>query len=118
MERDIRIRKEAIRLKKVYKDIDKKKLSVVQGLIQRAAYVRISLEDIEVDIDENGFTEMFQQSEKQEPYERTRPIADMYNKLYANYLKTTKQLTDLLPNKIVPVDDDPFESFVNSREDV
>ena len=33
----------------------------MEGLIQRAAYLRITLEDFEVDLDENGFVEMFRQ---------------------------------------------------------
>ncbi|RLY69075.1 hypothetical protein D9V09_10975, partial [Staphylococcus epidermidis] len=45
-----RIKKELSKLKKVYKDIPKDKMIIVDGLINRAAFMRISLEDMELDI--------------------------------------------------------------------
>ena len=38
---------------------------IVDGLINRAAFMRISLEDMELDIHKDGFVEMFSQSETQ-----------------------------------------------------
>ena len=113
-----RISKEERRLKKLYKDMDEDKINVVDGLIQRAAYMRVSLEDFEEDLNKNGFTEEFSQGD-QEPYERKRPIADLYNTMNASYQKAIKQLTDLLPKtEVKKVDDDGFNDFVNEREDV
>lgn len=116
--RENRISKEERRLKKLYKDMDEDKINVVDGLIQRAAYMRVSLEDFEEDLNKNGFTEEFSQGD-QEPYERKRPIADLYNTMNASYQKAIKQLTDLLPKtEVKKVDDDGFNDFVNEREDV
>lgn len=91
----------------------------MEGLIQRAAYLRITLEDFEVDLDENGFVEMFRQGESQEPYERKRPVADLYNTMNTSYQKAIKQLTDLIPKeeKLTAPGDD-FDNFVEGREDV
>lgn len=50
-------------------------MSSVDGIIRWAAFMRVTLEDMEKDLDENGFTELFSQSEKLEPYERERPLA-------------------------------------------
>lgn len=117
MEKDKRINKEITRLKKIYKDIDEKKKSTVEGLIQRAAYMRCSLEDFEEDLNTNGFTEPFKQG-NQKPYDRKRPVADLYNTMNTSYQKIIKQLTDLLPKTDVVVEkDDGFDSFVISRED-
>lgn len=113
-----RIKKEQNRLKRICKEVDPKKKGTVEGLIQRAAYLRITLEDFEEDLDENGFVEMFRQGE-QDPYERKRPVADLYNTMNTAYQKAIKQLTDLLPkveNKSVTADD--FDDFVDGREDV
>ena len=117
MEKDKRIKKEENRLKKIYKDIDDKKKSTVEGLIQRLAYLRITLEDLEKDLDENGLVEMFTQSEKTAPYERKRPAAEIYNNLMTQYQKGIKQLTDLLPKEIAkPTEvDDGFDEFVSNR---
>lgn len=116
MKKNERIKKEEDRLKKIYKNIEDNKKDTVIGLIQRLAYLRVTLEDFEKDLDENGFVELFQQGEKQAPYERKRPVADLYNTMNTSYQKGIKQLTDLLPKEIkVSDEDDGFEDFVNSK---
>lgn len=84
------------KLKKVYKDIPKDKMIIVDGLINRAAFMRISLEDMELDIHKDGFVEMFSQSETQTPYERERPVARLYNSMNKNYQSIIKELTSHL----------------------
>lgn len=112
-----RISKEDKRLRRIYKDIKKDRLATVDGLIRRAAYMRITLEDMEIDLDEKGFVEMFSQSEKTEPYERERPIARLYNTMNKNYQSIVKQLSELIP-KEVPQNEtnDGFDDFVNDRD--
>lgn len=115
-----RIKTEKTRLNRIYKDVDDKKKNTVEGLIELAAYMRVTIEDMQDDLDENGFTEWFQQGEKQEPYQRKRPIADMYNSMNNSYQKIINQLTNLLP-KDEPKNtskSDGFDEFVESREDV
>lgn len=107
-----RIKAEERRLIKVYGDLkNEKKLKAAQGLIQRAAYMRVTLEDCEKDIIENGLTEKFSQGE-QEPYDRKRPVADLYNSLNTSYQKIIKQLTDLLPAE-ERAEADPFIAFIS-----
>jgi hypothetical protein len=115
-----RIKSEKSRLNKIYKDIEEKRKNTVQGLIERAAYMRVSIEDMEKDLDENGFTEWFQQGENQKPYQRKRPIADMYNQMNNSYQKCINQLTNLLPKDDAKpvIKSDGFDDFVDSREDV
>ena len=116
MEKNKRIKKEENRLKKIYKNIEDNKKETVIGLIQRVAYLQVTLEDFEKDLDENGFVELFQQGEKQAPYEMKRPVADLYNTMNTSYQKGIKQLTDLLPKEVKALeDDDGFEEFVNSK---
>lgn len=112
-----RIKKEEDRLQKIYKDLDEKKKSVVQGLIQRVAHMRITLEDFAADLDSKGYIEWFSQGQ-QEPYERKRPTADLYNTMNTAYQKAIKQLTDLLPKESVVEESDDFDNFVDEREDV
>ena len=114
--KDERIKKEVRRLNRIYKDIDKDNKAIIDGLIQRAAYMRITLEDWEEDIIENGVTEMFTQSEKTEPYERERPVARLYNTMNANYQKIIKQLGDLVPKEVKVVEDDGFKDFIAQRD--
>lgn len=114
-----RIKKEKKRLTKLYKNIPENSKKSTEGLIENAAFMRITLQDLAEDLRENGLTEKFSQSEKAKPYDRTRPNADLYNKLNINYQKIIKQLTDLLPatdKKNIPTDD--FDEFVNGRAEV
>lgn len=93
--RDERVKQEIARLKKIYKDIPKERMKVVEGLIIQAARLRILLDDMWVDITENGDYELFSQSDKLEPYERERPVARLYNTRDQSYQRITKQLSDL-----------------------
>lgn len=113
--KDERILKEDKRLRKIYKDIDKDKQALIDGLISRAAYMRITLEDYEKDIMQNGYFEMFTQSEKTDPYERERPVARLYNTMNKNYQSIIKQLSDLLPKDTEVVEDDGFDKFLAAR---
>ncbi|GEK34834.1 hypothetical protein [Kurthia sibirica] len=107
-----RITREERRLKRNYKDIQKDKSAVVEGLIRRAAFMRATLEDMEIDLDNGGFVEMFAQGD-QEPYERERPVARQYQQMNKNYQSILKQLSDLLPKEPPKQkEDDGFDSFV------
>lgn len=112
-----RISAEEKRLRRIYKNIDKDNKAIIDGVIQRAAYMRVTLEDYEKDLDDNGYVEMFSQSEKTEPYERERPVARLYNTMNKNYQSIIKQLSDLVPKEIKVVENDGFDDFVNSRAD-
>ena len=114
-----RIKKEEQRLQRIYKDVDEDNKAIIDGLIRRAAYMRITLEDWEIDIMENGCTEMFTQSEKTDPYERERPVARLYNTMNTNYQKIIKQLSDLVPKQETGKEkDDGFAAFVSGRDEV
>ncbi len=84
-------------MKRLFKDIPPSKLKVVEGLIIQAARLRVLLNEMWMDISENGDYEMFSQSDKTEPYERERPVARLYNTRDQSYQRVIKQLTDLLP---------------------
>lgn len=113
------IKKEVKRLTKTYKDVPIKRKDLVPGLIENAAFSRIKLQELQEDIAKNGLTELFSQSESQEPYTRKRPQADLYNTLLGNYLKYIKQLNDMLPKDLETpktANVDVFDTFVESRD--
>ncbi len=112
--KDERISDEIKKLKVLYKDLPKDKFVIVDGLINRAAYMKITLEDFEKELDEKGYVELFSQSEKTEPYERKRPTAEMYNSMSKNYSVIMKQLNDLLPEDIKSNSEDDFYKFALS----
>lgn len=113
-----RIRAERSRLRKVYKELSETRKKLAEPLIERAAFMRIELEDQEADLNKNGWTELFRQSEKVEPYERARPLAQEYLSLNGNYQKIIKGLDSLLPSAAsVPKNNttDPFDEFIRER---
>lgn len=112
-----RVSEEKQRLDMLYADLPENRKQLAAGLIERAAFMRAELEDLEADLAKNGWIEMFSQG-KQEPYARARPQGQAYNSTNANYQKTIKQLDSLLP-KFAPTqgdEDDGFDSFVNGRD--
>lgn len=113
--KDERVAAEIKRLRRIYKDLPKDTLMVVEGLIVEAADLRIRLEDIRKDLDENGYDEMFSQSPEQEPYERERPQARRYVSLNKNYQSIMKQLGDYIPKQKPKEQDDGFDEFLSRR---
>lgn len=105
MDKAERIKKEENKLKRIFKNLEENKKKTVEGLIRRAAFMRASLEEFEEYLDANGFVEKFSQGDKQEPYDRKRPVADLYNTMNTSYQKIIKQLTDLLPEEKEDVDE-------------
>ena len=113
--KDERLRGERNRLSRIFRELPEKQKKLASSLIERAAFMRVELEDLEADIRENGWTEMFQQSEKVEPYERQRPQGQTYQSMNSSYQKIIRQLNDMLPAKAAPADD-PFDAFLNERD--
>ena len=115
--KDERVLREVRRLRKIFADMPKDNLQMVEGLIVEAADLRVRLEDIRKDLDINGYDEMFSQSEHQEPYERERPQARRYISMNKNYQSIMKQLGDYIPKKTEPKDtDDGFDDFISGRD--
>lgn len=110
---DKNVIKERKRLEEIYKDIPSEKLKVVEGLVIQAARLRVMLDYMWEDIQENGEYTMFQQSQNLPSYERERPVARLYNTRDQSYQRAIKQLTDLLPKEAKPVEtDEPVDDYV------
>ncbi|MGM0337702.1 hypothetical protein IGK47_000764 [Enterococcus sp. AZ007] len=101
--RDALVKKEKNRLNRLFKEIPEKKKKAVEGLVVQAARLRVLLDEMWIDISENGDYELFSQSENQVPYERERPIAKLYNARDTSYQRVMKQLTDLI--EVAPSND-------------
>ena len=112
MTKDERIKKETSALKRQYKRINGAHKLNAERLIARAAYIKATLEDLEEDLDANGWTEPFQQTEKCDPYDRKRPNADLYISLSAQYTRVMKQLDGMLPKGSAPASDDELMAFL------
>jgi hypothetical protein len=115
IQKEKRIKKEIKRIKAIYAGLSNDVIELFEGLIKRAAYMRVTLEDYEADLDKNGYTELFQQSEKCEAYERARPVAQLYNSMIKNYKDAMKQLADKMPTGSKS-DTDDINEFCTRRK--
>ena len=60
-----KIKKEIARLKRVFKDLDKNKLQTVESLIKNAAFMAVSLEELQEIINAEGYVVEYQKREIQ-----------------------------------------------------
>ena len=91
-----RQKKEQNRIKKIYKNLPKEQLEIAKKLIERAAYMLVSLEDMEAKINEDGLVVKMPQGAY--TIERAHPLLQPYNAMVKNYNATIKQLSELSPN--------------------
>lgn len=91
-----RIEREKKRLLEIFKDLEPNKLSTCQALIERAAFITISLEDLELLLNETGWVEPYQNGESQFGLKKAA-AADVHISLTKNLNAIVKQLLDLVP---------------------
>ena len=91
-----RIKKEISRLNRIFKDLDKNKKAVVQSLIRNAAFMAITLDDLQEIINRESYAEEYRngkdQSGKKQSTELKTHIA-----MTKNLGTIIKQLVDLCP---------------------
>jgi hypothetical protein len=97
---EARIDDEYKRLIGLFGNMLPERLSLYDGLIKRAAFMRVTLEIYEADINRRGSVEKFTQSAATKPYERERPAARLYGSMNTNYQKIMKQLLEALPEAV------------------
>lgn len=110
-----RIKAEVKRLTRIFVELEDEKKEMIHGLIRRAAFMRVQLEDLEEYLNENGWTELFQQGE-QKPYMRARPEGQIYNSTNKNYQSIMKQLSDLMPEDSAREEAESLLNFVGMRK--
>lgn len=91
-----RVKKEKRKLLKIFKDIDANKKQIVTALIDRAAFITVSLQDLEEELNTTGWTENYQNGENQSGVKKSA-AADVHISLTKNLNTITKQLLELVP---------------------
>ena len=95
-EKEKRIKKEVRRLKGIFAELEPNKLKTVDALIARAAFITISLEDLEVELNEKGWTEWYENGRNQSGQKKSA-AADAHISLTKNLNAIMKQLLELVP---------------------
>lgn len=110
LEREKKIKQEINRIKKLYKDFSKDKAKVLEGLMNEAAFMKVTLEDMRKDLLKNGVTELFEQGEQ--CFNRERPEVKIYTNFIQKYSTVMKQLIDVLPVEIKKEEADALMEFI------
>lgn len=91
-----RIKKEKKRLEEIFQDLEPNKLKTCAALIDRAAFITVSLEDLEAQLNETGWVETYQNGENQSGLKKAA-AADVHISLTKNLNAIVKQLLELVP---------------------
>ena len=91
-----KIKKEIARLKRVFKDLDKNKLQTVESLIKNAAFMAVSLEELQEIINAEGYVVEYQNGENQKGTKQSAAVKT-HIAMTKNHAAIIKQLTDLVP---------------------
>ena len=97
-EKEARIRDELARLKSLFENIPDNQKALVEGLIQNAAFMKITLEDIQVRVMNEGVTDVYQNGENQKGVKQAAALQS-YNALVKNYDSVIKHLNTYLPKE-------------------
>jgi hypothetical protein len=107
------ISKEIEKLEEIFADISEDKLKVARRLIERVAFMTITLQILEDDIKRKGPTYKFEQGKQKMVVEN--PSQKSYNTMINRYTAACKELFNLLPKEAQQEQDDGFDSFIGER---
>lgn len=115
LSKDERITKEIKRLNSLFKNIDPKLKKTVKSLVENAAFMAVTLEDLQIHINAHGVTVEYQNGENQWGTKKS-PEVEIYNTMIKNHVSIMKQLTDLVPKQPPKEEDnDGFDDFVSDK---
>lgn len=108
------IKKEIEKLEEIFKDLSEDKKRVARDLIERVAFMTVTLRILEDEIKTKGPIYDFVQGKQKMRIES--PAQKSYNTMINRYTAAYKELFNLLPKEIPKEDDDGFEDFVMNRD--
>lgn len=115
--KDTLVNREINRLTNLFKDIDANKRLTAKGLIEEASFMKATLQELKVMIDEHGPIDEMPQGEYS--ILREHPALKSYNTMVQRYTNIINQLTNLHPKEDIKKEvDDGFEAFVRGRDDM
>ena len=93
---ETRIAEKQASLEELFCDLDQNRRTTVTPLIERAAFIIIHLQDLELQLNAEGWTEEYQNGQSQSGIKRSA-AADVHIALTKNLTAITKQLLELVP---------------------
>lgn len=96
IEKEKQVAKEARNLQKMYKDLPKARQDLVKPLIQNAAFMKVTLEELQAAINCSGVSEEYTNGANQGGRKAT-PECQAYNAMLKNYQSVIMTLDKMLP---------------------
>ncbi|MGV3083787.1 hypothetical protein [Enterococcus dispar] len=112
------IKAEIAKLKALMEEVPRSSVKVVEGLIERIAFMNVTLSELESDMNKNGTIEYFKNG-SQEFYKESA-TAKTYNTMVNRYTAAVKELLRLVTEYDKNLEDvqslAEFNSFLSERE--
>lgn len=108
------VKKAYNKFKKIFKDIEPKKLEMNDDLIKNVAFMSVTLLKLQDEINQKGVIEKFVQGKQN--FLRENPALKSYNATIKNYTSAIKQLNDLLPEGKTKADGEDLLKFIAGKK--
>lgn len=95
-----RIKREKRSLSKLCKDLPDGKKAIAVPLVEQAAFMRVTLSDLQDEINESGCVEEYQNGRNQSGWKTTAAL-QAYNSTVKNYAAVCERLDRILPDSTV-----------------
>ncbi len=97
MTKDKEIKKEIDKLNNIFKDIPEDKKSLCEGLIKNAAFMYVTLEELQEEVNENGAMIKYQSGNGFDTI-KDNPAQKAYTTMISRYSGIIDQLNKMLPS--------------------
>lgn len=97
-----RIQEEIERIAVFYSSMDENKKALIIPLIQNAAFMKVTLDDLQEEIAKNGVVEVYQNGANQHGFKQSSALQS-YNALIKNYASVNKTLSMMMPAEDKPL---------------
>ena len=114
--KEARIADELKRISVFYEDAEEDRRAVIGPLLQNAAFMRVTLEDLQELINSEGVVDQYKNGEHQYGYKQSAALQS-YNALIKNYTSVTKSLTQYLPYKKTAPTSSPWAPREKTEEE-
>lgn len=91
-----KIKKELNKFKRIFKDLDENKKKLVSPLMEKAAFMSVTLDELQEAINDEGCVSEYKNGENQYGTKKS-PEVEIYLNMSKNYAAIIKQLTELVP---------------------
>lgn len=91
-----KIKKEFLKLKRIFQKVPENKKKIIENLLHNAAFMAVSLADLQEEINQNGYTDEYQNGEHQKGIKQSEAVKT-HLAMQKNYTTVIDRLLELLP---------------------